>query len=119
MSEHVETAQRFLDDTDREYAVGDILQASEKLWGAASHVVIAEMKSRGIEVKTHRAMVQAVEDLAIEFKDPSLANEFAAARYFRSNFYNGTMENHEFVADRPKIHRCVERMLEISDGGNR
>ena len=39
MSEHVETAQKFLDDADREYAAGDILQASEKLWKAASHVV--------------------------------------------------------------------------------
>ena len=93
---------------------GDILQASEKLWGAASHVVIAEMKSRGVDVKTHRAMVQAVEDLAVEFNEPSLANEFAVARYFHSSFYNGTMETHEFIADRPKVHRFVEKMLEIS-----
>ena len=118
-SEHVETAQRYLDDADRDYAAGDILQASEKLWGAASHVVIAGMKSRGVEVKTHRAMMHAVEDLAIEFKDTSLASEFATARYFHSNFYNGTMENHEFIADRPKVQRFVKRMLELTNDDKR
>ena len=57
MSDHVETAQRFLNDADREYAAGDVLQTSEKLWEDASHVVIAEMKSRGVDVKTRRADV--------------------------------------------------------------
>ena len=118
-SEHVETAQRFLDDADREYAAGDILQASEKLWGAASHVVIAEMKSRGIELKTHRAMVQAVEELAAEYEDQSLDDGFAVARYFHSNFYNGTMEDYEFLSDRPKVQRFVKRMLELTNGANR
>ena len=60
--------------------------------------------------------MQAVEDLSIEFEDPSLADGFAVARYFHSNFYNGMMENHEFLADRPKIHRFVERMLESTKG---
>ncbi len=31
--EHRETALAFLDASDREFDAGDVLQASEKLWG--------------------------------------------------------------------------------------
>lgn len=118
-TDHIETAQRFLDDADREYEAGDIMQASEKLWGAASQVVIAEMKSRGLEPRSHREMVQAVEMLAQEFEDRSLRDMFGIARAFHQNFYNGTMADYEFEADRPAIHLFVKRMLEISDSADR
>ena len=115
-TDHIETAQKFLEDADREFASGDILQASEKLWGAASHVVIAEMKRRGMETKTHRSMVQAVEKFAQEAEDRSLRDMFGVARAFHSNFYNGMMEDYEFVLDRPTVHRFVDRMLEQTSG---
>ena len=74
-TEHIATAQQFLVDADREYEAGDILQASEKLWGAASHIVIAEMKRREMPVRTHGQTVQAVNALAEEFETPSLADK--------------------------------------------
>ena len=39
--EHRRTAREFLAASDQEFAAGDHLQASEKLWGAASHAVMA------------------------------------------------------------------------------
>ena len=114
-TEHIETAQKFLEDADREFDAGDILQASEKLWGAASHVVIAEMKRRGMRANSHRSMVQAVDLFAEEQNDRSLRDMFVAARFFHQNFYNGIMEDYEFVLDRPTVHRFVERMLELSE----
>ncbi len=113
-TDHIDTARKFLDDADREFEAGDILQASEKLWGAASHVVIAEMKSRGMEPRSHREMVQAVEMLAQELDDRSLRDMFGIARAFHQNFYNGTMADYEFEADRPTVQRFVERMVELS-----
>ena len=115
-TDHIDTARKFLDDADREFEAGDILQASEKLWGAASHVVIAEMKRRGMEAKSHRAMVQAVDQFSDELNDRSLRDMFLAARFFHQNFYNGTMEDYEFVLDRPTVHRFVDRMLEQTSG---
>ena len=52
-TEHVETARQFLNDADREFEAGDMLQASEKLWGAASHVVITEMQRREMKTSGH------------------------------------------------------------------
>ena len=41
IEDHIQTAHGFLEDADREFSAGDHLQASEKLWGAASHAVMA------------------------------------------------------------------------------
>ena len=42
---HAATANEFLDASDQEFAAGDHLQASEKLWGAATHAVMAVASS--------------------------------------------------------------------------
>ena len=39
--QHVRTARSFLEAAEREFAAGDALQGSEKLWGAAAHAVLA------------------------------------------------------------------------------
>ena len=39
--EHVKIAKDFLLTSDREFEGGDRMQASEKLWGAASQAILA------------------------------------------------------------------------------
>ncbi len=113
-TEHIDTARQFLLDADREYEAGDILQASEKLWGAASHVVIAELKRRGIESRTHRSLVEGVEMLAEENNIPSLADWFVAAQRLHSNFYNGDLDDWNFELHRGRVHQFVDRMIELN-----
>ena len=114
-TEHIETARQFLADADREYEAGDMLQASEKLWGAATHVVIAEMQRRGMKASGHRAMVLAVQEFAEGTEDSALSDMFAGARALHANFYHGFMEDYEFEIDREKVHRFVNRMLELGE----
>ena len=113
-TEHIATAQQFLVDADREYEAGDILQASEKLWGAASHIVIAEMKRREMPIRTHRQTVQAVNALAEEFETPSLADWFIAAQGLHRNFYNGDLDDADFLNHRLRVIWFVERMNELT-----
>ena len=70
-TEHIDTARQFLLDADREYEAGDILQASEKLWGAATHVVIAEMQRRDLEPNGHGKMKRFVRSLGDELDHPT------------------------------------------------
>ena len=58
--EHAQTARDFLVASDREFAAGDHLQGSEKLYGAATQAIIAMCQQRGWRYKSHRAMQQAV-----------------------------------------------------------
>ena len=99
-SEHIETARRFLIDADREFEQGDLLQASEKLWGAASHVVLAEMRRRGIAPSGHKATIDAVELIGEDYEDPSLRPLFTSAEMLHANFYHGFLDAERFQEQR-------------------
>ena len=72
-AEHAQTARDFLAASDQEFAAGDHLQGSEKLYGAATQAVIAICQQRGWRYKSHRAMQQAVSELARENNDPFIS----------------------------------------------
>ena len=76
VDQHVQTALTFLDHSDREFAAGDALQGSEKLWGAASHVVTAIAKQRGWPSGKYQARLAAVKRLAGEHDAPILMAQF-------------------------------------------
>ena len=109
--EHGRTAREFLDASDRKFSDGDRLQASEKLWGAATHAVMAAAVRRDWNCRTHRALKNAVESLAAESGDDALRAGFLAAEKFHKNFYHDEMEDFEIEADRPVVHRFVNRVL--------
>ena len=112
-TEHIALAKQFLIDADIEYEAGDIFQASEKLWGAASHVATAEMHRRGIRAQNHVATTRFVKQLANEVKEPILFSNFKAAEALHSNFYHGWMEDHQFEENRELVRQFVDRMLQL------
>ena len=114
---HAVTAQEFLVASDQEFAAGDHLQASEKLWGAATHAVMAVAQQREWPHRSHRSLKNAVGRLASEAEDPAvsdaIAGGFAAAEKFHKNFYHDEMEDFEIEHDRPQVHRFVARILTL------
>ena len=116
--EHDQLARQFLLDADKEFEDGDIFQASEKLWGAASHVVIAEMHRRGIKQSGHRVMVNAVESFADEFNDPTLDFLFSSAETLHANFYHGFLDEADVRRHRDRVNMFVNRMLELVNEQN-
>ena len=109
----VEQAVAFLAQADREFDAGDRRQGSEKLYGAATQVVIAAAKQRGWQYRSHRATKNAVVQLESEYQDPLLIAGFLAAEKFHKNFFHDEMEDYEIVADRPIVHRFVNRLAEL------
>ena len=116
--EHAETAREFLVASDREFAAGDLIQGSEKLWGAAAHAVIAVAQERGWDHNSHRSLKRAVTRLSRERGDPTLELQFAVAEKFHRNFYHDSMEDWERDVDRPHVHDFVARVLALLDSGN-
>lgn len=113
--DHARTAREFLDDADREFEVGDLVQGSEKLWGAAAHAVMAVALLRGWDHRSHRSLKNAVIRLSREHDDPLIEAYFAVAEKFHRNFYHDDMEDYERDADRPMVERFVTRMLALAD----
>ena len=115
--EHAQTALDYLEKADQYFAEGDLLQASEKLWGAASHAVLSVATERGWRDASHRALTEAAESLAAEAGNQLIASNFSAARLYHRNFYHGFMEPDEWLTDRPKIHYLVEQVLAMRREG--
>ena len=111
--EHAQTARDFLEASDREFADGDYLQASEKLWGAAAHALMAAMQERGWSGTSHRALSFSAERLTREYDDPAIRAGFVAADRFHRNFCHDFMEDYDFDMGRPIVRDFVERVLAL------
>ena len=112
--DHVRTAREFLTAADREFDAGDHLQASEKLWGAASHALIAVAQQRDWPHGSHRALKTAAQLLVDETGDMALLAGFLAAQKFHANFYHDFMEDFDLDADRPTVKDFVDRLMALS-----
>ena len=112
--DHVRTAREFLTAADREFEAGDHLQASEKLWGAASHALIAVAQQRNLPHGSHRALKNATQLLVAETGDMALLAGFLAAQKFHANFYHDFMEDFDLDADRPTVKDFVDRLMALS-----
>ena len=112
--EHARTAEAFLVDSDREFRVGDHLQASEKLWGAASHAVMALAQNNGWAEGSHRALKFAVGKIADEPGDAALRGGFGAAEKFHYNARHDFMEDFEIREDREVVHDFTKRVLALA-----
>ena len=114
-SERVQAARDFLEASDSEFDAGENRQASEKLWGAATQVVIAMAEERGWDYGDHQEMKRVVSRLATEYQDESIVNWFSIAEKFHANFYHNFMRDYQLETDRPVVHSFVERLLEYHD----
>ena len=113
--ERIKTAMMFLQQSDEEFASGDHLQASEKLYGAAVQVVTAIAQQRKWRYESHRSMKNVVYRLAQEYNDDAIIGEFSIAERFHWHFYHDSLEPYEIEAERPIVHRFVARMSALAD----
>ena len=113
VEEHRDTARKFLQDAEREFAAGENLQASEKMWGAASHAIMAVAQQRGWPFGRHRVLLESARRVADELDDDGLRAGIAAARLFHSNFYHDHMEEEELGPNAEIVRRYVHKMLAL------
>ena len=113
--EHIQTAQDSLVKSDGYFAEGDVLQGSEKIWGAASHAVMALAQQRGWQYGNHYALRQAALRLADEMEDERISLGMLVAEKFHANFYHDFKEDSELDVNRPLARRFVMRMQALMD----
>ena len=112
--EHAQAAEAFLEDAAREFEAGDELQGSEKMWGAASHAIMAVTMQRGQPCGTHRLMINAAREVADELDDVWLQAGISVAQGFRANFYHGFMEAEDLKPNAEIVRGFVGRMLALA-----
>ena len=114
---HMQTARNVLVASDKEFEAGDYLQASEKLWSAASHAAIALAKKRGSRDNRHRALRIMIREVAEGENAPFLRAGYAVAEKFHANFYHNFLPpGEEFTESRELVHQFVDSVLILVNG---
>ncbi|MBM3941897.1 MAG: hypothetical protein FJ316_03025 [SAR202 cluster bacterium] len=89
--EYIRTSHELMAKAEDSLAQGDLLQASEKGWGAAAQMVKAVAERRGWHHNGNRELYQVVNRLAEESADRQLRVHFNSASALHSNFYEQWM----------------------------
>ena len=99
-----------LSQAEEELGQGDLLQAPEKLWGAAAQMVKAVAQRRGWDHSSHRALYRVISRLVEETSDTELRDLFFVASQLHVNFYQGWLLPEDVTAETPRIIDLVKRL---------
>ena len=98
-----------------ELDAGDLEQASEKAWGAASLMVKAVAEKRGERHRRHAFLNDLVDDLAEETGDNELSSLYDTATALHSNFYENRFGGRAVRRRLGDVGKFVDKMLGILD----
>ena len=108
--EHSQISREFFDKASLALGEDDLLQASEKGWGAAAHMVKAVAEGRGWQHGGHRELYQAVNRLAQESSDSEIRVLFNSASALHSNFYENWMPTEMVEASLTEVRAFLEKL---------
>ena len=91
VTDHVELARNFLERSKSYLAQGDLHQASEKGWGAASHIVKAVAAANNWEYESHDEFENVVVNARQRYRQPGLLEMSRAAEALHRNYYKRSL----------------------------
>ena len=109
-SRYTEAGQELLAKAKRSVYGGDLLQASEKGWGAAAQAVKAVAERRGWRHDNHRLLYEIANRLATEASDPEIRTLFSVASALHTNFYEHWMPEEMVASNVEKVAELVARL---------
>lgn len=107
------TSATLFDQAQVELEAGDLIQASEKFWGAAAQALKAIAQTRGWEHNSHAHFYRIVRNLIDETGDDQLFDLFNAANLLHSNFYENWMEANEIRRLSTQVNQLIDHLTEI------
>ena len=108
-----ERSRAFLTKAREEFAAGDLVQASEKAWGAAAMMVKAAAEQRGIPHESHQSLWHIVDDLDGETGDIEIARLFHVASGLHKNFYENRMRARTVRRGIQDVERFVDKVERV------
>ena len=113
---HTRLAEKLMHDASREIAEGELVQGSEKLWGAASQALQAYCSNHGMRHGKYAQRRHAALALADERGDDSIRLAFDLAESCHANFYHDWMEQEDLDSHVADLRTFVEKILNARVG---
>ena len=112
IGEHAEqykqTGRWMMDKAEWEFRQGDLMQASEKAWGAAAHFLKAMAVLRGLDHHTHHHLVEVASALRKETGNDDIVRLFRTAESLHANFYEGSMDEDDVRLGLDDMQRLLD-----------
>lgn len=112
---YVERSAHYLSQASEEFARGDLLQASEKGWGATAQMVKAVAEERGWEHRRHAQLIGVVRRVVEETGDQTLWLSFGAAGDLHTNFYESVMGASDVAYHLEQVTQFVDKVRGLLD----
>ena len=91
VADRVELARNFLERSKSYLAQGDLHQASEKGWGAASHIIKAVAAANNWQYESHDEFDSVVINARQRYRQPSLRLYGNSAQSLHRNYYKRSL----------------------------
>ena len=104
------TSRAFLAQAEASLAEGDLLQASEKGWGAAAELVKGLAETRGWPHHSHGLLYQDIDRLSQDNNDPEVLALFGNASALHVNYYEGWMTQAAVAVNLERVVQLLNRL---------
>ena len=111
---HWETSRRLMLQADVEFAAGDLIQASEKGWGAAAHAIKAIAQERGWRHDSHARLFGIANRLAAITGMDEISDLFQTASQTHRNFYEGKLSEKHIGRNLGRIRTLLDILASLS-----
>ena len=110
---YLRLSEKLLAEAEELLRRGDYIQASEKAWSAATHVVKALAVKEGRKLESHSDLWRFVSELATKLGDKELRRLWRTANALHQNFYEGWMPPEEVAYSIEDVKAFVEKLKKL------
>ena len=93
-----------------ELEAGDLIQASEKLWGAAAQALKSVAEPRGWKHNSHAQFYNIMAEIERESQSSSLRRDFGSASELHTNFYENWLDEDQIRRRAEDVRHFVEEL---------
>ena len=117
--QHREISAQFLDHAEDEFRKGDLLQASEKAWGAVSHYVNSVARQHKWPVGSHKQLIENANRLIGQDPDHGSHRRrlLRSVEALHANFYQAYLDEdsvREGIDDAKELIEALEALNEVT-----
>ena len=106
--------EKYLKDAKELLSKGDLVQASEKLWGATALTVKMVAAKRGLKLERHGSLWTFINGISKETGDKDVIRFFGEANALHRNFYENEMEKRSVEILAEDIERLIAKLKRVS-----
>jgi hypothetical protein len=110
---HLKLSEKHMMEAEEFLKKGDLVQASEKAWGAASQIVKALAAKEGRELRSHGELHKEVAKIAGETRDEEIRSLWQSAGMLHQNFYENWLPLEMVKGNIEDVKKFVEKLRQL------